>query len=65
MLMIAPGIRNGEMRRAPRALNSFWFSSISGSPPMPEPTMQPMRSRFASVISRPESLIAWIDAARP
>ncbi len=65
MLMIAPGIMNGEIRRGPRLTNSLWLSSISGRPPMPEPTMQPIDSRLASVISSPESRIACTEAAMP
>ncbi len=43
--MIEPGTKNGEMRRGPRlAMYSTWVSSILGRPPMPEPTITPMRS---------------------
>ena len=65
MLMIDPGIRNGETRRGPRLSSSLWLSSIIGRPPMPEPITQPMRSRLASVISMPLSLIACTEAAMP
>ncbi len=65
MLMMAPGIRKGEMRRGPRVRISSWLSSIIGRPPMPEPTMQPMRSRLASVTAMPESRIACTEAATP
>jgi hypothetical protein len=62
MLMIEAGTKNGEMRRAPRCRYSPWDSSISGSPPMPEPTMTPMRcassSPRASPVGRPESRTA-------
>jgi hypothetical protein len=46
MLMIEAGTKNGEMRRGPRSRYSLCVSSISGRPPMPEPTMTPMRSRL-------------------
>ena len=55
MLMIEPGTKNGEMRRAPRLTYSVWVSSIIGNPPMPEPTMTPILSELASVTVKPES----------
>ena len=65
MLMIEPGTKNGDIRRGPRFVYSAWFSSISGRPPMPEPTIAPMRSAFASLISSPLSRTAWMLAAIP
>jgi hypothetical protein len=53
MLMIDAGTKNGEMRRAPRSRYSSACASIIGSPPMPEPTMQPMRSACSSVSASP------------
>ena len=67
--MIEAGTKNGEMRRAPRFTYSPCVSSISGRPPMPEPTRQPMRSAVASVsaspVGNPASCTAWNDAASP
>ena len=69
MLMIDAGTKNGEMRRGPRLVSSACVSSIIGRPPMPEPTMQPMRSASSSVsaspVGRPASCTAWIAAASP
>ena len=65
MLMIAPGIRNGEMRRGPRLTASVWLSSIRGKPPMPDPTMHPIRSRLSSLTSIPLSATACTEAATP
>ena len=42
--MIEAGTKNGVIRRGPRFSSSALVSSISGRPPMPEPTRQPMRS---------------------
>ncbi len=62
MLMIDAGTKNGEIRRGPRAAYSICVSSIIGNPPMPEPTMQPMRSACsslrASFVVRPASRTA-------
>ncbi|CAB4803537.1 unannotated protein [freshwater metagenome] len=67
--MIEAGTKKGEIRLAPRAAYSIWVSSIKGKPPMPDPTMQPMRSACsalsASPVGKPESSTAWMDAARP
>ena len=38
--------------------------SMSGRPPMPEPTITPTRSELLSSISRPESSSANLAAAR-
>ena len=69
MLMIEAGTKNGEIRRGPRSLYSLCVCSIIGRPPMPEPTMQPMRSApassSASPCGRPASCTAWIAAAMP
>ena len=65
MLMIDAGTKNGEMRRGPRAASSMQVSSIIGRPPMPEPTMTPMRSAFSSVTVSPLSVQAWMPAATP
>ena len=69
MLMIEAGTKNGEIRRGPRLAYSICVSSISGRPPMPEPTSTPMRSAISSLssspVGRPASRTAWIDAANP
>ena len=49
MLMMVPGMKNGEMRRGPFFCSSLCISSISGRPPMPEPKLMPMRSAFCGV----------------
>ena len=53
------------MRRGPLAPISRMFSSIIGSPPMPEPTITPVRSAFDSSIARPASSSASFVAAMP
>jgi hypothetical protein len=68
MLMIEAGTKNGEMRRGPRAVLAVGLSSIIGRPPMPEPTMQPMRSAVLGqrvAVGSPASCTAWIAAAMP
>ena len=49
MLMIEPGTKNGEILRGPPASTASCVSSISGSPPMPEPMQTPICSRFSRV----------------
>ena len=44
---------------------SIAASTMSASPPMPEPMAQPIRAAFGSVTSNPESLKAWIPATMP
>ena len=63
--MIEAGTKNGLILRGPRLVSSACVSSIIGKPPIPEPTMTPMRSAFASVTSNPLSCIACIPAAIP
>ena len=65
MLTIEPGTKKGEIRRGPLAIISRIFSSIIGKPPIPEPTLTPIRSAFCSVTCRPASSIAILVAARP
>ena len=69
MLTMEAGTKNGEMRRAPRAVNSPCVSSIIGRPPMPEPITQPMRvassSPSASPVGRPASRTASAAATMP
>ena len=65
MLMMVPGMKNGEMRRGPVRSSSWCCASISGRPPMPEPKLTPMRSAFCGVTCRPRSRHACSAAARP
>ena len=60
-----PGTKNGEMRRGPCSNRDRQLFSILVRPPIPEPMDTPIRSRLASVTSRPESRTAWKLAARP
>ena len=59
-LTMSPVMKKGEMTRGfpPFSTNLRWVSSMSGSPPMPEPTTTANRSRFSSVTGTPESSIA-------
>ena len=69
MLMIDAGTKNGETRRGPRLVSSACVASIMGSPPMPEPMLQPMRTASswdsASPVGKPLSCTACIAAASP
>ena len=66
MLMMLPGTKNGEILRGPPFVrSSSCVSSISGSPPIPEPITQPIRSRSIDSRSSPGIRIAWIAAAMP
>ena len=65
MLMMVPGMKNGEMRRGPFFCSSSCIDSISGRPPMPEPKFTPTRSAFCSFTCRPQSRQACRPAAMP
>ena len=65
MLMMVPGMKNGEILRGPPASNSLWVCSIICRPPMPEPMLTPIRSAFSGVTWMPQSRIAWMPAAMP
>ena len=65
MLMMLPGMKNGEMRRGPFCLSSSCIASISGIPPMPEPKLTPTRSPFSGVTCTPASRQACRPAAMP
>ena len=65
MLMMVPGMKNGEMRRGPFFSSSSCISSISGRPPMPEPKLMPKRSAVSGVTALPESFQACRPAAMP
>ena len=67
MLMIEAGTKNGVIRRGPRFSSSALVSSISGRPPMPEPTRQPMRSRLflaELVVGRQAGVAHRLDRCR-
>jgi len=65
ILIIVPGIKNGDTLRMPPSSNTSLVDSIKLIPPMPEPTDTPMRSLLLSLTSIPESLNASIPAAIP
>ena len=65
ILTIEPGTKNGEILRGPLVIISRMLSSIIGRPPIPEPTLTPMRSAFSSVTTKPASSIAILVAAMP
>jgi hypothetical protein len=65
MLMMLPGMKNGEMRRGPFLLSSSCIASISGSPPMPEPKLMPTRSALSGVTCSAQSRQACSPAAMP
>ncbi len=58
MLLMSIGIMNGESRPGPRSSKILCCSAVVCSPPMPEPRMTPISSRFSFSRSRPESLSA-------
>ena len=64
ILMIAPGMKNGETLFGPRSLKLSCWRSIRGNPPMPDPMTTPTRVEFSSVISRPDCSSAIEEAAR-
>jgi hypothetical protein len=65
MLMMVPGMKNGEMRRGPFLSSSSLVCSIIGRPPMPEPKLTPICSAFCSVTVSPQSRQACSPAAMP
>ena len=63
-LISADGMKNGDTRRGPRSFRVIAVSAIVSNPPMPDPTMTPVRSRSASDASaQPASAIACSAAA--
>ena len=58
-------IKVGATLRGPFSFHAIWFSMKSPCPPAPDPKTTPISSRFASVISSPESLSACFAAATP
>ncbi len=65
MLMIVPGMKNGEILLGPFLFSSSCMVSIRCSPPMPEPKFTPTCSAFSGVICIPESRHACSPAAMP
>ena len=63
MFTMRPGMKNGLIRRGPFSRTILCVSSMSGSPPIPEPMHTPTRSAFSGVTARPESVIASFAAA--
>jgi hypothetical protein len=55
MLLMSIGIMNGESRPGPRSSKILSCSVVVDKPPMPEPMMTPISSRFSRSRSRPES----------
>ena len=62
-LMIADGMKNGEILRGPPSSSALCSRSMVVNPPMPEAMNTPTRARCSGVISKPESSIANCDAA--
>src|SRR5512141_1965692 len=62
-LMIAEGMKNGEILRGPPSRNAWCSRSMVVNPPVPDAMKTPTRVSFAAVIGRPESAIAKSDAA--
>ena len=63
--MMAPGMKKGEILRGPFFSKILSVSSISGSPPIPEPIFTPIRSALSGCLEKPASSSASIPAARP
>jgi hypothetical protein len=65
LLMRQPGMKMGETRRAPCSCSTTAASARPGSPPMPEPSSTPVRSRSSRSVGRqPASASACSLAAR-
>src|SRR5713101_816691 len=62
-LMIAAGIKNGEILRGPPSMSAPCSRSMMSNPPMPEPMCTPTRSSFSGVIFRADILNASSAAA--
>ncbi len=58
ILLMSIGMKKGDSRSGPCSLITLVCCSMVVMPPMPDPMMTPMVSRFASVISKPESATA-------
>src|SRR5258708_21182340 len=62
-LMIAAGIKNGEILRGPPSSRALCSRSITSKPPTPDPIWTPIRSSFSGVIFSSDSFIASAAAA--
>ena len=62
-LMIAAGMKNGEILPGPPSSSLVCSRSIVANPPMPEAMKTPTREAFPGPIARPESSIANCEAA--
>ena len=62
-LMMAAGMKNGEMRRGPPSRNAWCSRSIVVNPPMPEAMNTPTRGAIAGVIVSLASSTANCEAA--
>src|SRR5206468_4734913 len=62
-LMIADGMKNGEILRGPPSRSALCSRSIVVNPPIPEAMNTPTRGAASGVTCRPESSIANCEAA--
>src|SRR3954471_4257959 len=62
-LIIAEGIKKGEILRGPPSSRAECSRSMMSNPPMPDPMWTPTRSSFSGVIFRPDILRASSAAA--
>src|ERR1700728_65077 len=62
-LIMAAGIKKGEILRGPPSKSAVCSRSIMSNPPMPEPMCTPTRSSFSGVIFRVDILNASSAAA--
>lgn len=58
MLLMSIGIMKGDNRLGPRSNSTFTWAVVVSSPPMPEPRMTPISSRFSLSSSAPLSFSA-------
>ena len=62
-LMMAEGMKKGEILRGPPCIRLACSRSMISNPPMPEPIKQPTRSAISGEISSPAWVIAsWVAA---
>src|SRR5690242_15306492 len=62
-LIMAAGIKKGEILRGPPSIRAECSRSIMSNPPIPDPICTPTISAFSGVICRPDIFIASSDAA--
>src|SRR5436309_1664641 len=63
-LMIAAGMKNGEILRGPPLSRFECSRSMMSNPPMPEPMCTPTRSAISDVIFKPDIFTASSVAAK-